>query len=184
MQNITLLYSRTAMILLLCASAHAADIDSASGREILQYARYVLQQTTGASPEPLASWRPGGFPSMSAPSGLFITLVKDNKVRGCYGSLTPQGGSLITQLQEYVAGAAILDFRHTPVRASEVKQIAIIISFIHAIEPVSSVSEICSCFPQPRVMTSFSLPAARRDSVLASMKKPSMPRASRLSSRT
>jgi AMMECR1 domain-containing protein len=137
MRNITLFCSRTAIILLLCTSANAAEIDPESGREILRYARAVLEQTTGAS----SQLKPT-VASLPVQSGLFVTLVKDKKVRGCYGSLTPQGQTITAQVKEYVEGAARLDFRHTPVRASEVKHIAIIISFIDSVEPVSSISEV------------------------------------------
>jgi len=119
----------------------AAAIDQEYGRQALRYARAILEQTTSgkAISKPVP---PSSSQGSERTIGVFITLVKNNKVRGCYGSLTPQGDSLAAQIQEYVKGAATLDFRHNPVRASELDQIVIILSFIQGIEPVSSIAEI------------------------------------------
>lgn len=130
---------RTAILLalLFSAIAQAEDANGNDGREILRYSRAILVRTVTASSADVPQLKNGIIQS-----GIFVTLVKNKKVRGCYGSLTPQGSPLAAQLKEYVVGAATQDFRHHPITATELSQIAIIITFIHGVEPVSSISEI------------------------------------------
>lgn len=76
------------------------------------------------------------------PSGLFVTLVKNRAVRGCYGSLSPEGRDLFDQIRDYTIGAATLDFRKTPIHPLELQDLVIILSFPKSLEPVFNVYEI------------------------------------------
>ena len=109
---------------------------------LLRVARTVLEQTVNES----SSTLPAGVlePSLElqASTGVFVTLVRKGKVRGCYGSLYPEGIDLLSQVREYTAAAATRDFRHLPVHPSELNEIVIIISFIGPLEPISSIHEV------------------------------------------
>jgi AMMECR1 domain-containing protein len=130
------------LLLFFCLTAQAeslqSPLSSADERKLIQYARTVLEETFAANRS-----RPGKEDN-SPPirNGIFVTLVKNNQVRGCYGSLFPQGETLYAVIREFVIAAATSDFRHSPVHASELRDIVIVISFIGPIEPVSSISEI------------------------------------------
>lgn len=105
------------------------------GRMIVRYARSVLvEKLTGKK-----ALRPEiNLP----PAGLFVTLVKNRAVRGCYGSLSPEGQDLFDQIRDYTIGAATQDFRKTPIHPSELQDLVIILSFPKSLEPVSNVYEV------------------------------------------
>lgn len=126
------------LCLFLCLSVVTVSADAQTNRELLDYARAVLQQTIGDGPTTAA-------PSSFVPppqAGLFVTLVKNRKVRGCYGSLTADGRNLLEQVREYTIAAATRDFRNAPVRKAELKDIVIILSFIGPLEPVSQIQQV------------------------------------------
>jgi AMMECR1 domain-containing protein len=134
-----------ALIFALSVMAHAdsmhSPLTSVEERSLIRYARNVLQATVeGGAKAPLTPMPAAAGAPLT--SGMFVTLVKNNQVRGCYGSLFLQGEKLYEQIREYIMAAATSDFRHSPVRASELSDIVIIISFIGPIEPVASISEI------------------------------------------
>jgi Uncharacterized conserved protein len=147
--------NKTAPIVLFffCLTAQAesllSPLNSAEKRRVIQYARSVLEATVstcGAADAKIcgrdARTTTPQVNSAAISSGIFVTLVKSNQVRGCYGTLFPDGRDLYASIHEFVVAAATADFRHPPVRASELKDIVIVISFIGAIEPVSNISEI------------------------------------------
>lgn len=116
------------------------ELSTTQQRELVQFARSVLTETvTGTNshaslPDSLAHTR------MNA--GIFVTLMKQSKVRGCYGSLYAEGVDLQSQIREYAVSAATRDFRHAPVHESELDDIVIILSFIGPLEPISGVHEV------------------------------------------
>lgn len=148
--------NKTAPILIalcfFCLTAQAeslrSPLNSAEEHRVIQYARSVLEATvstcgaSAASDAKLCGRDARTTTSPAISSGIFVTLVKSNQVRGCYGTLFPDGRDLYASIHEFVVTAATADFRHPPVRASELKDIVIVISFIGAIEPVSNISEI------------------------------------------
>ncbi len=60
--------------------------------------------------------------------GVFITIIKGNKVRGCYGAFTHRSHNLNSILKEYLKGSLRLDNRYKPLGIEELKGISIILT--------------------------------------------------------
>jgi len=116
----------------------ALSAQTSRNRDLIHYSRGILNQTVEGGTFVAQAIQETDPPH----AGLFVTLVKNGKVRGCFGSLSPEGSSVWEQVREYTVSAATRDFRNSPIQASELNDIVIIISFIGPIESVSSIHEI------------------------------------------
>lgn len=96
------------------------------GRRLLRVARAALEAELLSRPEQ----PPSGFPSsLPYPGGVFVTLRKDGRLRGCIGRvkiLLP----LDRTVYECAIGAALCDFRFPPVTSDEVTSLQIEISVL------------------------------------------------------
>lgn len=73
------------------------------------------------------------LPDFSTPSyygkfGIFVTLVKKGKVRGCFGAFNHQSDIIADVLKDYLQGALKRDPRYQPLDAAEVDDVNIIIT--------------------------------------------------------
>ncbi|MBF0442610.1 MAG: AmmeMemoRadiSam system protein B [Oligoflexales bacterium] len=68
--------------------------------------------------------------------GCFVTLKKNNELRGCIGSITPTG-TLVDCVAQNTINAAVHDPRFVPVTKSELKDLRIEISVLSPPRPVS-----------------------------------------------
>lgn len=75
------------------------------------------------------------------PSGAFVTLHKNGKLRGCIGYIEPVK-PLIRTVQEVAIKAAFEDPRFPPLEAEELDQISLEISVLSPLEPITDPSEI------------------------------------------
>ena len=73
--------------------------------------------------------------------GLFVTLYKQGKLRGCIGFIKGYK-SILDSVVEMAQSAAFQDNRFSPVRAQEMPEIVIEISILSELEPVDSISNI------------------------------------------
>ncbi len=60
--------------------------------------------------------------------GIFITLKKGKKVRGCYGAFSHTGTDIQKVFLDYLSGALTGDARYTPLDAAELETTEIIVS--------------------------------------------------------
>jgi MEMO1 family protein len=74
-------------------------------------------------------------------SGVFVTLTKDGKLRGCIGQFSPDK-ALYVVVQDMAIAAAIEDKRFEPVTNEELNQIEIEISVLSPMRKISSIDEI------------------------------------------
>ena len=77
-----------------------------------------------------------------APMGVFVTLVRNGTVRGCFGSMDPQGKTLEALVVEAALGAARFDPRSKPVRQAELSELQVILSLVGPTVPVLSIAEV------------------------------------------
>lgn len=107
------------------------------GDALLQLARTALE--AGAQGHELHR-----LPTVStaAPFGIFVTVVKERKVRGCFGFMEPVGQSLEKMVAEAAYGAARLDVRHKPISPAEVGDMEIILSFVGPTQAVEHISAV------------------------------------------
>ena len=68
------------------------------------------------------------WPGISA--GIFITLVKNNRVRGCVGSFFPRQSGFLEEIIHTSVEATYKDSRFDPVSISELHEIKIIITVV------------------------------------------------------
>jgi AmmeMemoRadiSam system protein A len=108
-------------------------------RDLLRLARGSLAAHFRGEPAPrLASDRAEAF---GTARGLFVTLKLDGRLRGCIGTLSPEG-DLSGVVAEFARRAAFEDPRFPPLDASELADCEIEISVLTAPEPLETASEI------------------------------------------
>ncbi|MFY9549874.1 MAG: AmmeMemoRadiSam system protein A [Thermoanaerobaculia bacterium] len=113
---------------------------SARAREdLLHLARAALQAHFAGEPPPrLDSDRAETF---GEPRGLFVTLRKAGLLRGCIGTLAPDG-DLTRIVPQYALRAAFEDPRFPPLSPEELAQCEIEISVLTAPRPIAGPEEI------------------------------------------
>ncbi len=79
-------------------------------------------------------------PSLKAPGGAFVTLNKNDRLRGCIGRFDASE-PLYKVVQEMAVAAATRDYRFDPVHRSELGNIRIEISVLTPMRKISSINE-------------------------------------------
>jgi len=75
-------------------------------------------------------------------TGLFITLIRKGKVRGCYGAFTHRYSSPSDILKDYIKGALSLDPRHNPLERHELDDTEIVLTVASNPEPVDDINNV------------------------------------------
>lgn len=108
-------------------------------RELLGLARESLAAHFRGEPAPrLASDRAETF---GQPRGLFVTLRIGGELRGCIGTLAPDG-DLARSVPRYARSAAFEDPRFPPLEASELPLCVIEISVLSPPRPVEDLAQV------------------------------------------
>ncbi|MGC8880739.1 MAG: AmmeMemoRadiSam system protein A [Minisyncoccia bacterium] len=80
------------------------------------------------------------FPILKEKKGIFITLLKNNKLRGCIGNL--RGDKPVYQaIIENTLAAALFDPRFSPLEENELKDLKIEISLLSELKPLPYTQE-------------------------------------------
>ncbi|PKL18118.1 MAG: hypothetical protein CVV49_07690 [Spirochaetae bacterium HGW-Spirochaetae-5] len=82
------------------------------------------------------------LPAQPECTGLFITLIRKGKVRGCYGAFTHRYNSPADILKDYIKGALYLDPRHTPLEKYELEETEIVLTVTSKPEPVDDINNV------------------------------------------
>jgi AMMECR1 domain-containing protein len=82
------------------------------------------------------------FPELSGRAGMFITLVRKGKVRGCYGSFHHDAASTKEIFLQYLNGALYLDPRYRPLEPAELEDTEIIVTVTSYPEPVDDPNNV------------------------------------------
>jgi AMMECR1 domain-containing protein len=95
----------------------------------------------------LSKNKAAAYPDIKLPAqphctGLFITLIKKGKVRGCYGAFTHRYNSPSDILKDYIKGALYLDPRHTPLEKYELEETDIVLTVTSNPEPVDDINNV------------------------------------------
>jgi AmmeMemoRadiSam system protein A len=113
----------------------AAPLSQATRRDLLDLARRALAaHFSGEAPPRLGSDRAEAF---GEPRGLFVTLRMRGELRGCIGTLAPDG-DLSRMVPKFALRAAFGDARFPPLSAEELTDIDIEISVLTPPEPLES----------------------------------------------
>jgi uncharacterized protein len=114
-------------------------LSPAAREDLLRLARAAIQAHFSGGPPPrLDSDRAETF---GEPRGLFVTLRKAGQLRGCIGTLSPDG-DLTRIVAQYALRAAFEDPRFPPLTAEELAACDIEISVMDAPRPISGPEEI------------------------------------------
>ena len=106
------------------------ELSTAEQDELLRLARSAIAEHLTKDKSPGIGNDAGLLhPILQVPRGVFVTLKKNGRLRGCIGSLLP-GDSLITEVQDCAIKAATLDRRFTPVTREELDELTLSISVL------------------------------------------------------
>lgn len=101
------------------------------GRVLLRQAREaihaVLERPLDAHPQP--GW-------LSEPGATFVTLKRENRLRGCIGSIEPRR-PIGEDVRENAVAAALRDPRFMPMTTRELVDLSVEVTVLSALEPVA-----------------------------------------------
>lgn len=81
-------------------------------------------------------------PEFQKPAGVFVTLSRKGKTRGCWGSIHPQHSSVAKSVVYATMGALGKEYRYKPIKPSETKFLKPQVTVVRAVEPVASISMV------------------------------------------
>ena len=119
-------------------SASATPLTDSEKKLLLEFSRKTLQQFLTTETLPLL--RPDSS-RFKFSQGAFVTLKKDNQLRGCIGSILPEDelGRTVGKMTLY---AALKDPRFQPVKPDELKHIEIEISVLSPLKQIDDPAQI------------------------------------------
>ena len=82
------------------------------------------------------------LPAQPECTGLFITLIRKGKVRGCYGAFSHRFGSPAEILKDYIKGALSLDPRHEPLEKYELDDTEIVLTVASNPVPIDDINNV------------------------------------------
>ncbi len=82
------------------------------------------------------------LPAQPECTGLFITLIRKGKVRGCFGAFNHNSVTPSVILREYIKGALSLDPRHNPLERHELEETEIVLTVASNPEPVDDINNV------------------------------------------
>ncbi len=75
-------------------------------------------------------------------AGVFVSLKKNGKLRGCIGTFLPTQDNIALEIIENAISAAVHDPRFSPVALDEVEKLTISVDILSAPEEVKDISEL------------------------------------------
>jgi AmmeMemoRadiSam system protein A/AmmeMemoRadiSam system protein B len=75
-------------------------------------------------------------------AGVFVSLKKDGRLRGCIGTISPVAESVAAEILQNAVSAGTGDPRFDPVEADELAQLAYSVDVLGDAEPISSMDEL------------------------------------------
>ena len=81
-------------------------------------------------------------PIMKKKAGIFVTIEKDNQLRGCIGTYLPTKENIAEETVSNALAAAFGDPRFSPVRKEELSSLSYTIYILNKPEPIKSIEEL------------------------------------------
>jgi AMMECR1 domain-containing protein len=75
-------------------------------------------------------------------AGLFVTISRQGKQRGCWGTLVPSARNLATATMKAAIGAATRDWRYPPLQAWELPTASIQVAIVKSFVPIESMQQV------------------------------------------
>ncbi len=95
---------------------------------------YVREHRVLTPPYPLD-------PDQRQACGVFVSIVKDDTLRGSVGTLTPVQANLATEVIHNAIAAAVRDPRFSPVHPPELTDLHYVIDIINELEPLPTLAQ-------------------------------------------
>jgi uncharacterized protein len=113
----------------------AEALPADAGRVLLPLARAAIAGELG-----MARAAPDDLPWLKQQGACFITVTQEDKLRGCIGTLRAHR-TLVEDVRANAVGAAFRDPRFKPLAADELDVVALEVSVLSALEPLSFTDE-------------------------------------------
>ncbi|MFZ5596791.1 MAG: AmmeMemoRadiSam system protein A [Bacillota bacterium] len=81
-------------------------------------------------------------PEFRRPAGVFVSLKKDGRLRGCIGTISPRYGSIIEETLHNAISAGHRDPRFDPVSSDELDDLDISVDVLESPEPVKGIEDL------------------------------------------
>lgn len=101
-----------------------------------QNARSISLKKSELNPVPVQ------IPSLYSNTGVFITLIKNRRVRGCYGAFDHSETDASLLLRGYLKGALSYDPRYRPLERDEIDEAEIVVTVASRPEQVESLNNV------------------------------------------
>ena len=115
--------------------AHSAEIEPEGRRVILDTAKAVIRRAIKTGQQPQVSLGKGVPPSAQAHRACFVTLMLEDRLRGCIGSLIPHQ-PLAIDAGNNAYKAAFGDQRFAPLTPEEAEKIEVSVSVLSTPRPI------------------------------------------------
>lgn len=79
---------------------------------------------------------------LKVPGGVFVTITRNGKTRGCWGAVHPQHATLAEEIAAASVKALRYDYRHRPIARSEWPELRFYVSLVGPMTPVASAAEL------------------------------------------
>lgn len=79
---------------------------------------------------------------LKVPGGVFVTITRDGKTRGCWGTVHPQRATLAEEIAVAAVKVLRYDYRHQPIGRSEWSDLRFYVSLVGPMVPVASAAEL------------------------------------------
>lgn len=135
-----------ALVVLSTSSGYSKDVMLESWKKFASSETaedMILWMKREAMNEFVKSGKSGRFdkstPSFYGSLGIFVTLKKGNRVRGCYGSFSHSYDNISMVLMDYMKGALRNDPRYLPLGIEELADTSIIVTITSRPQPVEDI---------------------------------------------
>ncbi|MFS8858108.1 AMMECR1 domain-containing protein [Synechococcus sp. H55.7] len=81
-------------------------------------------------------------PHWRRPAGVFVTVTREGRPRGCWGSLDPGGEDLARATIRAAVGAVTRDWRYPPLRPGELESASIQVAIVRRVVPIPSLEQV------------------------------------------
>jgi len=81
-------------------------------------------------------------PLLKLRTGIFVTITKDNRTRGCWGTIEPNNTDIASEIIDNTIKALVHDYRFKPVSTYELPYLNFFISIVGELRPVESIAEV------------------------------------------
>jgi AMMECR1 domain-containing protein len=81
-------------------------------------------------------------PHWRRPAGVFVTVTREGRPRGCWGSLDPGGEDLARATIRAAVGAVTRDWRYRPLQPGELESASIQVAIVRRVVPIPSLEQV------------------------------------------